>query len=80
MAKKARKRRPAPDKQKFADSTRIGFGIKSPHGNMWTSEIFNTPAEAEQHLANWWRGIDRDLSKFKIVRARQSVKYLGDLQ
>lgn len=78
MAKKARKRRPAPDKP--ASQTRNAYGIVGPYGNVWTTKVFDTPAEAEQHVAAFWNGIKHDLSKYRVVRARATVTYLGELQ
>lgn len=76
MAKKA-KRRPAPTKP--APARRDGFGIVGPYGNVWSIDVFDTPSQAERHLADFWRGIDRDLTKFKIVRVRASIAYLGEI-
>jgi hypothetical protein len=46
-------------------------------------EIFPTAQEARDHLERFWSGGmhgKTDLSKFKIVRAKQTTSYVGDDQ
>jgi hypothetical protein len=58
-----------------------GYGIMNPYGDMWTVEVFPTTQQAQRHLERFWSGnSSMDLSKFKIVRARQTTKYTGDVQ
>ncbi|MET4197318.1 hypothetical protein ABIA95_000140 [Bradyrhizobium sp. LA8.1] len=58
-----------------------GYGILNPYGDMWTPEMFETKAEATSHLERFWSqpGFGpNDLSRFKIVKAKQVVHYVGD--
>ena len=68
-------------KPKTASNT--GYGILNPYGDMWTSEIFDTPGKARGHLERFWRGNPNygpsDLDKFKIVRAKQTSSYVGEM-
>lgn len=77
MAKEAKKKKPG-------SATAKGFGILNPYGDMWTSEIFETPAEAEAYVRTYWANFPgshgADPSKYKVVRAKQSAYYAGDLQ
>ncbi|MEH2501271.1 hypothetical protein V1290_000082 [Bradyrhizobium sp. AZCC 1578] len=71
----------AKDKRpKTASNT--GYGILNPYGDMWTSEVFSTEGQARGHLERFWRTVPggSDLSKYKIVRARQVAHYVGDIQ
>jgi hypothetical protein len=62
-------------------TSRTGYGILNPYGDMWTSEVFDTPAQAQAHLEGFWKGIqDHDLSKFKIVHAKQACSFVSNIQ
>lgn len=63
-------------------ASHTGYGIMNPYGDMWTSEVFATPGQAKGHLERFWSGADgqTDLTRFKIVRAKQVAHYLGDVQ
>jgi len=51
------------------------WGILNPYGDLWTYEVFETPAEARKHIADFWRDIygNHDLTKYKIVRVNVRV-------
>jgi len=55
-----------------------GYGIVGPYGNMWTSQIFDTPESARRYITNFWKGIKHDTSKYRIVWARQAAYYIKD--
>lgn len=60
----------------------VGFGILNPWGDMWTSEVFSTQEAARDHLAAFWRGSSSppDLTRYRIVRARQVAHYVGEVE
>lgn len=61
-------------------SSTVGYGIINPYGDMWTSEVFDTPGQAKGHLERFWQNINgTDLTKFRIVRAKQVAHYVGEL-
>jgi len=73
MAKKAKKPPTRPAMQSCH-----GYGIVGPYGNMWTSEVFSTPERARAHIANFWKGIKHDTSKYRIVWARQAAYFIRE--
>jgi hypothetical protein len=67
-------------KRKIRTANRDGYGILNPYGDMWTTEIFETPAAAEQFVRDFWRGAkDIDHSRFRVVRARVRTSFVGPL-
>ena len=61
-------------------TSRVGYGIVNPYGDMWTTDIFETEDSARKHLANFWRGVEnQDLRRYRIVRAETRTSFLGDL-
>jgi len=61
-------------------ATITGYGILNPYGDMWTPEVFSTIGGARGHLERFWHfQPGQDLSKFKIVRARQVAHYVGEV-
>ena len=63
-------------------TSRVGFGIVNPFGDMWTTDIFNSEEATRNHLKRFWSVVDsssRDLSRYRIVRATQTTKFLADL-
>jgi hypothetical protein len=63
-------------------ASREGYGILNPYGDMWSSNVFDTMDEASEYLRNFWRKSKpgADLSAYKIVKAKQTAKYLADPQ
>lgn len=81
MAKKMKKPKKIvkPAKKRPAMSSHNGYGILSPYGDMWTSSIFNSPTEAKDYIRDFWRGVKgHDITKYRIVWAKQSVRYLRE--
>lgn len=51
-----------------------GIAIVGPYGNVWTDELFDTPAAAVAHLKNFWSGVDSfDLSKWSLSAAHRTL-------
>lgn len=62
-----------------AMSSHNGYGIVNPYGDMWTSTIFPSAHQAREHLRDFWSGVKgHDLSKYRIVWARQSAHYIRE--
>lgn len=58
-----------------------GFGIVNPSGDMWTAEIFRTQGRARAYLEIFWRGKSIGfIDQFRIVRARTTTNYLGEIE
>ena len=54
--------------------TRALWGIMNPYGSLWTDQAFESPADAESYLRNFWKDISKaSLSKFRIVLVRRSI-------
>lgn len=54
--------------------TRALWGIMNPYGSLWTDQAFETPAEAEKSLRDFWKDIPKvSLSGFRIVLVRRSI-------
>lgn len=55
--------------------TKTGIAIVGPYGNVWSDELFDTPAAAVAHLRNYWKGVaDFDLSKWKLSAASRTLR------
>jgi hypothetical protein len=71
-------------KNKRPKSTSLGgYGIVNPYGDMWTVEVFPTEKQARDHLERFWASGEHgttDLSRFKIVHAKQTTSYVDDVQ
>lgn len=70
-------------KGKPQKATRTGYGILNPYGDMWTSHVFERPEQAADYVRDYWKQFpasNTDVSKFKVVKARQSAVYVGDHQ
>lgn len=62
--------------RKPKSTSREMWGILNRYGDVWTSDAFETPAAARQHLNTYWRdfpGGPHDTSGFKIVKVRVRV-------
>lgn len=53
---------------------RQGIVIINPYGGIWGPNVFESPAQARQHLENFWRGIPCDLTKFKLAWGEQVTR------
>lgn len=57
-----------------------GFGIVNPYGDMWTTDVFRSPEAASEHLADFWRGSpEKDLSRYRIVKAKVRTSFVAEL-
>lgn len=56
----------------YAPHVRTGFAIIGPYGNVWHPSVFDTPAEAESYLDQFWKG-NYDRTKWKIAPATATV-------
>lgn len=53
------------------------FGILNPFGDVWTTDTFETKAQATRYVADFWRTTkDIDLAQFKVIRVRVTVSAL----
>lgn len=84
MAKAAKKvkkvTKPAVKKKRPRANGHNGYGIVSPYGDMWTSTIFNTADQAKAYVKDSWKDIkgNHDVSKYRIVWARQTARYIRE--
>lgn len=64
--------------KRIKSTSRTGWGIVSPYGQMWTTEIFQTEEEAGDYIKRFWAGVKNapELSKFRIVRAKTTTSAL----
>lgn len=54
--------------------TKSGIAIVGPYGNVWSDELFETPAAAVTHLKAYWKGVETfDLSKWKLSAAHRTL-------
>ncbi len=68
------------DQKKPKGTAREGFGILNPYGDMWTTEIFATEAEAREYVKRFWSGVRRAKPfDYRIVRARQRTTFVRAL-
>lgn len=49
------------------------FGILNPYGDIWTPDTFDSPEEAEEHVAEFFKGIETDLTMFKVIPVNVTV-------
>lgn len=52
-------------------TSREAWGILNPYGDVWTTDVFETPEGAWLHIEDFWHGTpDYDVNRYRVVRVR----------
>lgn len=67
-------------RKKPRGTSREGYGILNPYGDMWTTDIFDTVDQAHEHVRRFWNGSETGKTfRYTVVRARQHTTYRGEV-